>query len=118
MRNRDYQYRNNERHPGVAIGIFLVVLGLALLVATNDFFNLGGLSSYFNWKTAMIFIGVVLFLNLEFTGGLLLIAAGVWFLRDELFPFAGEQFENFFWPSVIALSGISLILKSIIRKRS
>ncbi|HLN20838.1 MAG TPA: DUF5668 domain-containing protein [Bacteroidales bacterium] len=118
MRNRDYQYRHNERRPGVAIGIFLVVLGLALLVATNDLFNLGSMSGYFNWKTAMIFIGVVLLLNLEFTGGILLVAGGVWFLREELFPFDYEQFEDFFWPAVIALSGISLILKSIIRRRS
>jgi chromate transport protein ChrA len=124
MRNREYrhqfrEYRHHRREghrPGVSLGIFFIVLGVALLLATNDVFQLGSMSSYFNWKTVMIFIGVILLLNLEFTGGFLLIAGGVWFLQDELFPYAGETFDNFFWPAVIALIGISFILSSFRRK--
>lgn len=119
MKNRDHnQYRRNEHHPRVGIGIFFIVLGIALLIATNDVFNLGSVSSYFNWKTAMLFIGVILLLNLEFVGGFMLIAGGIWFLQDELFPFAQETFDNFFWPAVIGVVGISFILTAIFRKKS
>ena len=118
MRNKDYRsLRKIEHHPMVGVGIFFVVLGIALIVATNDLFNFGSVSSYFNWKTAMIFIGVILVLNLEFTGGLLLMAGGVWFLREELFPFSEETFDIFFWPSVIALIGLSFIMSSLLRKK-
>jgi hypothetical protein len=102
----------------VSIGIFFIVLGLALLVATNDVLHLGSIGSYFNWKTAMIFIGSLLLLNLEFTGGLLLIAGGVWFLQDELFPFSGESFRDFFWPVVIGMIGVSFIISSFIKRNS
>lgn len=118
MKNSHHPFRQTEHHPRVGIGIFFIVLGIALLIATNDLFNLGSVSSYFNWKTAMIFIGVLLLLNLEFTGGFLLIAGGIWFLQDELFPFAEDTFETFFWPVVIALIGFSFILSSIFRRKS
>lgn len=119
MRNRDHlRYRQTEHHPRVAFGIFLIVLGIALLLAKNDVFHLGSTAAYFNWKTVMIFIGVLLLLNLEFTGGFLLIAAGVWFLQDELFPNARETFDIYFWPIVIAVIGISFILSSFIRRKS
>jgi hypothetical protein len=119
MRNKDYhRFRRAENNPRISIGIFFIVLGIALLLATNDVFHLGSISSYFNWKTVLIFIGTILLLNLEFTGGILMIAAGVWFLQDELFPFAHDTFNNFYWPSVIALIGFSFILSSIIKKKS
>lgn len=119
MRNRDHiRYRHTEHHPRVAFGIFLIVLGIALLIAKNDVFHLGSTGAYFNWRTAMIFIGALLLLNLEFTGGFLLIAGGVWFMQDELFPAARETFDIYFWPIVIAVVGISFILSSLVRRRS
>jgi chromate transport protein ChrA len=113
-----YEYRRTEHHPRVSLGIFFIVLGIALLIATNDVFNLGSMSSYFNWKTAMIFIGVLLLLNLEFTGGLMLIAGGIWFLQDELFPFNLDTFRIFFWPSVITLVGLSFIISAFTKRKS
>jgi hypothetical protein len=117
MKNRDFHnLRNMEHHPRVSIGLFFIVLGAALLIATNDLLNLGSISRYFTWETAMIFIGVFLLLNLQFTGGLLLIAGGVWFLQDEIFVFTPETFKTFYWPAVIALVGVSFILSSFLKR--
>ena len=77
--NKDYLKRSKERNPQISFGIFLIVLGLALLVATNDMLHLGSVKEYFTWQTVMIFIGVLLLLNLNFIPGLLLIAGGLWF---------------------------------------
>jgi len=105
-----------EHHPRVGIGLFFIVLGIALLVATNDLLHIGSVSSYFTWETAMIFIGILLLLNLQFTGGLLLIAGGVWFLKDELFMLPPEVFNTFYWPAVIVLIGLSFILSSFFKR--
>jgi hypothetical protein len=119
MRNRDYHHlREREHHPRISIGIFFIVLGIALLVATNDLLNLGSIRSYFTWETAMIFIGVILLLNLRFTGGFLLIAAGIWFLQDEIFMFTPETFKTFFWPAVIVIIGVSYILSSLFKRKN
>jgi hypothetical protein len=124
MRHRDYQhYRDyprlsdREHHPRISIGLFFIVLGVALLVAINDLLNLGSVSRYFTWETAMIFIGVLLLLNLHFTGGLLLIAGGIWFLKDHIFLVSPEIFRNFYWPAVIVILGLSFILSSFFKRK-
>ena len=116
MKHRDIHHLRGKEHSRVSIGMFFIVLGLALLIATNDLFNLGSISSYFTWETAMVFVGVILILNLNFTGGLLLIAGGIWFLRDEIFIFPSQFFESFYWPSVIVLIGVSFILSSFFKR--
>ena len=125
MRHRDYYHhkdyshlRGREHHPRVSIGLFFIVLGVALLVATNDLLNLGSVSSYFTWETAMVFIGVLLLLNLQFTGGLLLIAGGTWFLLDNIFFVTPEFLKIFYWPAVIVLIGTSFILSSFFKRKN
>jgi hypothetical protein len=119
MRHKDYhQLREREHHPRVSIGLFFIVLGVALLLATNDILNLGSISSYFTWETAMIFIGVVLLLNLHFTGGLLLIAVGTWFLLNNILVVTPEIIKTFYWPAVIVLIGLSFILSSFLKRKN
>jgi hypothetical protein len=117
MRNRDYHHlREMEHHPRIGIGLFFIVLGVALIIALNDLFNLGSVSSYFTWETAMIFVGTLLLLNLRFTGGLLLIAGGVWFLQDHIFIMTPDIFKTFYWPAVIVLVGLSFIISSFFKR--
>jgi hypothetical protein len=115
----DYPWRiEREHHPRVSIGIFFIVLGISLLIATNDLFHLGSVSDYFTWQTAMIFIGILMLLNLNFTGGILLIAGGVWFLKDHIYFLTPEKFNTFYWPSVIALIGLAFIVSSLFNRKS
>ncbi|MGA2405185.1 MAG: DUF5668 domain-containing protein [Bacteroidales bacterium] len=125
MRHRDYhhyrdypRWRGREHHPRISIGLFFIVLGVALLVATNDLLGLGSISSYFTWETAMIFIGVLLLLNLHFTGGFLLIAGGIWFLQNHIFIITPEMFKTFYWPAVIVIIGLSFILSSLFKRKT
>jgi len=117
--HKDYSHlQRREHHPRVSTGIFFIVLGLALLIATNDVLNLGSVSSYFTWETAMIFVGVLLVLNLQFTGGFLLIAGGVWFLKDHFLFISPQTFNTFYWPAVIGVIGLSFILSSIFKRKT
>jgi hypothetical protein len=119
MRHRDYNHpRNLERHPQLGIGLFFILLGVALLVATNDLLHLGSVSNYFTWETALIFIGLLLLLNLNFTGGLLMIAGGIWFMLDDIFIVTPEFVKTIYWPAVIVLIGISFIISSIFKLKN
>jgi len=117
MKNRDHFFeRHKEHHPQVGIGLFLIVLGLALLVATNDLLQLGSIKDYFTWETALVFIGALLLLNLQFTGGLVLISIGTWFFienRDYKLP---DIVRSIYWPAVIVLTGLGFILSSLFRR--
>lgn len=131
MRHRDYYHhkhysyhkdysgmRGREHHPRVSIGLFFIVLGISLLIATNDLLHLGNISCYFTWETAMIFIGVLLLLNLHFTGGVLMIAGGIWFLKDQIIIISPHTFNTFYWPAVIGIIGLSFILSSLFKGKT
>lgn len=117
MKNKGYfEIKHREHHPQVSFGLFLIVLGLALLVATNDMLHLGGVKEYITWESAMIFIGVLLILNLQFTGGLLLVAGGAWFMMGHIDYEMPEIIKTIYWPAVIILIGLGFILSSLIKR--
>ncbi|HPR73387.1 MAG TPA: hypothetical protein PLX41_06955 [Bacteroidales bacterium] len=109
--------REKKIHPHLSIGFFFIVLGLALLVATNDMLHLGDVKEYFTWQTAMVFVGVLMLLNLNFLPGLLLIAGGVWFLLDDYYNEVPEILETMYWPAVTIILGILFIISSLFRKK-
>lgn len=119
MKNRDHSLNKHyEHHAQVGFGLFLIVLGLALLVATNDMLGLGGVKDYFTWETALVFIGALLLLNLQFTGGLVLISLGIWFFienRDYELP---EIVRTIYWPGVIILVGLGFIVSTFTKRKS
>jgi hypothetical protein len=117
MGHKDKYYENRrEHHPRVSIGIFFILLGVALLVATNDMLHLGSLKEYFTPWTAMVFVGVLLLLNLHFTGGLLLIAGGAWFLLRDYYGGIPDVMKTFYWPAIIVLLGLSFIISSFFKR--
>ena len=118
MKHHDHHLREREHHPRISIGIFFIVLGLALLAATNDLFKLGSFREYFTWETAMIFIGLLLLLNLRFTGGVLMIAGGIWFLNYRINFISQMVFNQYFWPAVIVLLGILFIISSLFKRKN
>lgn len=109
--------RNKEHHPQTGIGLFFIILGIALLVATNDLLNLGSMSEYFTWQTAMVFIGVLLLVNLNFVGGILLIAGGTWFFMEDHYMAIPSYIKTIYWPGVIMLIGIAFIISSLFKRK-
>jgi hypothetical protein len=107
--------RNREHHPRIGIGLFLIILGLALLIATNDLLHLGSVGSYFTWQTALIFIGAILLVNLNFIGGILLISGGIWFYMEDQFVIIPSLIRTIYWPAVIMLLGLSFIISSLFK---
>ena len=119
MKNRDHFLKKHyEHHPQIGFGLFLIVLGLALLVATNDMLGLGGVRDYFTWETALVFIGALLLLNLQFTGGLVLISLGIWFFMENRDYELPEIVKTIYWPAVIILVGLGFIVSSFIKGKN
>jgi hypothetical protein len=119
MRHHDYSLkRQREHHPQVSIGLFFIVLGLALLVATNDMLHLGSVKEYFTWETLLIFLGVLFLLNLRFIPGLLFIAGGIWFIWDNHYGEMPQLIKTIYWPAVIMLMGMLFIISSFFKRKN
>ena len=109
--------KHKEIHPRIGTGIFFILLGLALLVATNDLLNLGSITRYFTWETALVFIGLLLLANLQFTGGILMIAGGTLFLLDNIYFDLPYWVKTLYWPGVVILIGLGFIASSFLKKQ-
>ena len=119
MKNKlSHRKERREHPPQIGVGIFLITLGIALLIATNDLLGLGSVREYFTWETALVFIGFLLLFNLEFTGGLIMIAIGAWFFIDDHDYELPELVKTIYWPSLIILIGLGFILSSFIKRIS
>jgi hypothetical protein len=117
MKNKDhFLEKRNEFHPRVSFGIFLIVLGGALLVATNDLLGLGSVKDYFTWETLLVFIGTLLLLNTQFTGGLILISLGAWFFIENRHYEIPEIVRTIYWPGVIILVGLGFIFSHFLKR--
>ncbi len=116
MKSHELKKRRKEFHPVVSVGLFFIVLGIVLLVAVNDLLNLGSVSDYFTWQTALIFIGLLLLVNLKPVGGIIFISAGIWFFLDRFFYEIPHALRIFYWPGIIILVGISIIISWLILK--
>jgi hypothetical protein len=109
--------RHREHHHRTGIGLFFIVLGLALMAATTDILHLGSFESYFTWETVLIFIGAILLVNLNFVGGILFIAGGVWFLMQDNVLILPSYIKSLYWPGVVVLLGLSFIISSLFKRK-
>ena len=118
QKRHHFHLKEREHNPRLSLGLFFIVLGLALLVVTNDLLHLGGPQEYFTWQSILIFIGIVFLINLRLAPALLFIAAGIWFLLDNIYVVVPRIIEVAYWPSVIILMGIIFISSALLRGKN
>jgi hypothetical protein len=108
MNRKDRHNRNSFR----GFGVFLIVLGLMMLAATTDVLGWGDIDEYIRWEMLLLFIGMIMLLQGNFTGSVVLIAIGIWFMLPDLLPFTPEYVRVGFWPAVLVLAGITYLIPS------
>lgn len=106
-----------EHNSRVSLGLFFIIFGLLLLVAMNDFLDLGSIKEYFTWQIALIFIGILLVVNFRFVGGILFMSFGTWFFLEKIYFEIPHMVKIIYWPSVIILIGLSFIISSLLAGR-
>jgi len=106
------KHNKSKRNPLMGFGLFLIAIGLMLLAATLDVLGWGSIHDYFRWEMLLVFISLVMFLNGNLTGGVILLAAGSWFLLPDIFEETPELVRVGFWPAVLVLTGITFLIPS------
>ncbi len=107
----------NVRNNAVwQVGAFLISLGIMMLVARLDLLQLGEVASYFRWQILLILFGVWSLLSLELVSAVVLFAIGIWFLLPDMSLELARPFRQIYWPSVLVLAGIAVILSAPLKK--
>ena len=120
---------NNGKHMFMGLGginhnvvfaLILVAIGLLLLE-----FNMGFLPHiwkrfFFSWPMALLILGIGQLFKPRFIGGAILSLIGVFFLfsrASNIYPDIElyEQFISTFWPLLIIIAGVLILLSAILR---
>lgn len=107
----------NHRNSKFGCAIFCIALGFFLLG-----FNLGWIPLLYkpliiSWQMLLIVIGISLLIKKRFTGGILLIGIGVFFILpilSTIFPeYMGDEIFSLksYWPVLLIIGGILLLVK-------
>lgn len=107
--------KEKSHNHGRNIGIFLIILGTFLALAMLDILNLGSHREYFVWPVLLIFIGLISFFNGNAAAGIILIAAGGYFMIPRIDYELPVLYEKLYWPLAIVLAGLAMIISGIIR---
>ena len=100
---------NNPKRSGRVIGgLFFVIIGILLLVDRMDAIDLP--YWVFSWETFLITLGLFIGFRHSFRNPswIVLVLIGTVFLLDDMFP--GFSFRVYFWPLLVILAGVWLIM--------
>lgn len=107
-RQRWEERRDNHGQHNVATGIFIVLIGIALMIKVSN----PDLPNWiFSWKTFLVALGLFIGFKHGFRGGswLILILVGSAFLLTDIYP--DISIRRYIWPGIIIAVGAMLILK-------
>lgn len=102
-------YKKGKK-SNLVFGLFLILVGVALLLSNINILP-GILPAYlFSWKTLLIALGVIFVITeKEKTSGIVLIAVGFYFLIPDIWNINPRE-AGLFWPVLFMVVGLSILL--------
>jgi predicted membrane protein len=99
------------------IGIVLILIGIAFIGRTFDFFPHRVIRYIFTWEMILIVLGIIFISTREnkTTGWILLIIGLVFWVPD--FVDVPYSVRRLFWPTLLIVVGVVIILRSVGHKR-
>lgn len=115
------EIRNTYRSPkrqGISIGIILIALGIIFLLFNFGIIDGNFKSIVFSWQMLLIVLAAFAFFRRHYFNGTLLLLTGIFFIIPRLvkicpdtFGFFGDDFKSVYWPVLLIIVGILIILR-------
>jgi len=103
--------KNNETNGLIGLGKFFIAIGVVLLGIRLDILGLGDPHEYFKWQMFLLFGGIMALMDLKLVFSLILFAIGFYFLLPDMSIEIPAIVKTIFWPSILVLAGLDLILR-------
>jgi predicted membrane protein len=101
----------SKRMKKIVFGLLVVLAGALLLAFNTGYIDIEFKHLVFNWQVLLIAVGLTnLFSKESWLTGVVLIAVGVFFWIPMFYAFP-YNFKGLFWPALIILFGILIIIK-------
>lgn len=99
----------NKKNKSLFVGLLLIIVGIVIVLERLNYQS-GFIQIYlYRWETFLILFGVLqVLIRRRIFGGLMAIAAGIYFMMDDLY-FLPENWEIWFFPVLLIIGGIVFI---------
>jgi predicted membrane protein len=95
---------------GLGFGMVLMFIGVVFLGSNFGLIPMPLKSIIISWQMLLIFIGVVHLFKRKLISGVILIFVGGFYMLPKVFPTLGNNFEQNFWPLILIVAGIVIVL--------
>ena len=119
-KNKCNKKGNNTHNCTIVLGIAFVLIGLILLAFNIGWLNPASKSIIFSWPMLLIILAIIGYIKRHKTFPSILLLLGIFFLLPRLenvYPgilgSAGEDFTSNYWPFLLIILGLILIIKVI-----
>ncbi len=117
---QENMYHCGGRNNGIMFALLLIAAGSLLLCFNTEILNPVWKTFFFSWPMLLFVIGATNICKSHFISGMLFAATGIFFLigkTSEIFPegIHSEQLTTTYWPVLIVVCGILILLGVIIR---
>lgn len=122
IQNNNNKTRRYQRTNGIMAAIVLIVIGLTFLGK-----NLGYIDRYIfriliSWQTLLIVLGLWSLVRRQYSGGLMLLVVGTFFLIPRITGWVDGGWMRTYWPVLLIAIGVILIVRKMLpqnnRKRN
>jgi hypothetical protein len=99
----------NKKNKSLFVGLLLIIVGIVIVLERLNYQSNFIETYLFRWESVLILIGVLqILVRRRIFGGLMAIAAGGYFLMDDLY-FLPQNWEIWFLPVLLIIGGIAFI---------
>jgi predicted membrane protein len=111
MEREQHHFKRSGR-AHLLLGIVLMFIGLFLIADLADIIPWRLRDFLFTWQALLIFLGIIFLAQRDGKGtGVILIAIGSFFLLPKFFELP-HYWRSLFWPSILILVGVIIIISS------
>jgi len=99
----------NKKNKSLFVGLVLIIVGIVIVLERLNYHSNFIETYLYRWESLLILIGVLqVLVRRKIFGGMIAIAAGCYFLMDDLY-FIPENWHMWFFPALLILGGIAFI---------
>lgn len=111
--------KSRHTRSSVIFGLLLLIVGFCLILTNMGFLPRAVRGIFFSWQMLLIVIGVASFFNKNYSFGFIMLGVGAFFILPKLsrlfpdfFGFIPANFTSNFWPLLLIVAGLSVIIAS------
>lgn len=99
----------NKKNKSVFVGLGLIIVGVVIALERLNYQSNFIEIYLYRWEAVLILVGILqILVRRKIFGGLMAIAAGGYFLLDDLY-FIPDNWQIWFFPVLLILGGIAFI---------